>query len=247
MNNLTNNLLGYSPNKRYVNLAHVLRLRVRTGEYQPGARLPSIEQIAKQFDVAAVTVRQALALLEQEGLVLPKQGVGTFVQEGAFAPHGLLLPLDEDWSGIRTLWQTSTTRILAEKDHARCAVDDSEPGVLAEDYFYMRRLHSSKGTPYTVADIYLDRAIYALAPKRFRKEIALHVLREFVADCKLEAHETIQIAAADIDISTLLEIPVAVPVVVMKRVVRDENNRIIYVGVPIYRGDIVRLDRTFTL
>lgn len=247
MSKLGTDLLGGGPNKRYVNLAHVLRLRVRTGEYQPGDRLPSIEQLAQQFNVAIVTARQALALLEQEGLIKRKQGVGTFVQEGALASQGLHLPLDEDWSGIRTLWQNSKTRILAEEDHARCNIDQSEPGVLAADYFHMRRLHESEGTPYTVADIYLDRSIYALAPKRFRKEIALHLLREFVPDRKLEAHETIQIAPADVEIARLLEIPVGVPVVVMKRIVRDETNRIIYVGIPIYRGDIVRLDRTFKI
>ena len=34
-------------------------------------------------------------------------------------------------------------------------------------------------------------------------------------------------------------------VVIMKRVVRDESGRIICAGTPVYRGDIVRLDRTF--
>lgn len=242
-----NDLLDSGLNKRYVNLAHVMRLRIRTGEYQPGDRLPSIEQLAKQFDVAVVTARQALILLEQEGLIKRKQGVGTFVQEGALMPQGLHLPLDEDWSGIRRLWQKSQTRLLAEADHARCAISQTELGVPAQDYYFMRRLHESEGMPYTVADIYLDSSIYSLAPERFRKEIVLHLLREFVPNRKLEAHETIQIATADVEIARLLQIQVGVPVVIMKRIVRDEMNRIIYVGTPIYRGDIVRLDRTFKI
>ncbi|MCY1216825.1 HTH-type transcriptional repressor YvoA [compost metagenome] len=240
-------LLGDDANKRYVTLAHILRLRIRTGEYPPGARLPSIADLAKQFDVAVVTARQALALLEQDGLVQRRQGVGTFVLDDAMAPKGLRLPLDQDWSGIRALWQTSETRILAESERVQCPFEPGEPGIPAEHYFYMRRIHYSSGIPYTVADIYIDRQIYELAPRRFRQEIALHLLRKLLPDAALRAHEAIQVDAADVQLAKHLEIAVGAPVVVMKRVVRDQDNRILYSGRPIYRGDIVRLDRSFDL
>ncbi len=240
-------LLSGGSNKRYVNLAHVIRLRIRTGEYAPGSRLPSIEQIASQFDAAVVTTRQALGLLEADGLVQRRQGVGTFVSDSVVAPAALQLPLDEDWSGIRNLWQNSTTRILGEHRNAVVPIDHGQPGTLGDAYHHMRRLHEAQGMPYTVADIYLDQSIFEKAPKRFRKEIVLHLLRKLMPDTKLDAHETIQIDAADVELAKLLDIAVGAPVVIMKRVVRDQAGRILYVGIPIYRGDIVRLDRTFAI
>ena len=57
----------------------------------------------------------------------------------------------------------------------------------------------------------------------------------------------IQVDAADVELAKWLDIAVGAPVVIMKRVVRDESGRIIYAGTPVYRGDIVRLDRTFKL
>jgi len=240
-------LLADDANKRYVTLAQILRLRIRTGEYPPDSQLPSIAELARQFDVAVVTARQALALLEQDGLVQRRQGIGTFVLPEAMAPQGLRLPLDQDWSGIRALWQDSETRILAEGDRLQCTFAPDEPGTPAERYFYMRRVHYSGGIPYTVADIYLDHEIYSLAPRRFRKEIALHLLPKLLPGAALRAHESIQIDAADVQLAKHLQIAVGAPVVIMKRVVRDENNRILYSGRPIYRGDIVRLDRSFDL
>lgn len=240
-------LLSRGSSKRYVSLAHVIRLRIRTGEYPPGSRLPSIEQIASQFDAAIVTTRQALGLLEDDGLVKRRQGVGTFVSDSVLSPAAFQLPLDEDWSGIRALWQVSTTHMLGEYSNVVAPVEHGELGTLSGAYHHMRRVHEAEGMPYTVADIYLDQDVFRKAPKRFRKEIVLHLLRELMPDAKLDAHETMQIDAADVELAKLLDIAVGAPVVIVKRVVRDQTGRILYVGIPIYRGDIVRLDRTFSI
>ena len=74
----------------------------------------------------------------------------------------------------------------------------------------------------------------------------VHVLPQLLPQRKLEAFEMIQVDAADVELAKWLDIAVGAPVVIMKRVVRDESGRIIYAGTPVY-GDIVRLDRTFKL
>jgi len=52
---------------------------VRSGEFQPGARLPSEHAIAEQFGVSRAVVREAVARLKMEGLVTTRQGDGAFV------------------------------------------------------------------------------------------------------------------------------------------------------------------------
>lgn len=55
---------------------------VEGGTYQPGEQLPSEKELAGQLGISRSTLREALLNLEQEGVVLRKHGVGTFVAPG---------------------------------------------------------------------------------------------------------------------------------------------------------------------
>jgi GntR family transcriptional regulator len=64
---------------KYREIAAELRESIDNGRYGPGALLPSIDVLAGRFQVAAMTVRTALKLLESEGLVRIEHGTGTLV------------------------------------------------------------------------------------------------------------------------------------------------------------------------
>ena len=59
----------------------VLRDQILRGLYEPGAAIPNEQQLGKIFGVSRITVRRAVANLENEGLVEKQQGRGTFVRE----------------------------------------------------------------------------------------------------------------------------------------------------------------------
>ena len=61
------------PTPRYIQLADLMRHRISKGFWSPGDVLPSIEVLMGEFDVSRVTVRQATALLADEGLLSPWQ------------------------------------------------------------------------------------------------------------------------------------------------------------------------------
>lgn len=63
----------------YRRIAGELEARIRSGELQPGDRLPSIRQIADRWGVAIATATRALATLRDDGLVQAKVGSGTVV------------------------------------------------------------------------------------------------------------------------------------------------------------------------
>ncbi|WP_280336084.1 GntR family transcriptional regulator [Nocardia wallacei] len=65
----------------YRELAATLRAAIQRGEYPPGATLPKQEVLAEQYGVNIKTVREAIKLLDSEGLVTPIRRRGTVVRE----------------------------------------------------------------------------------------------------------------------------------------------------------------------
>lgn len=65
----------------YAQMANILRYCISNGEYSPGERLPSESALAKSYGVSTMTARQAVSVLEEEGLVLRIQGSGTYVRK----------------------------------------------------------------------------------------------------------------------------------------------------------------------
>lgn len=65
----------------YAQMADILRASISQGEYPPGGRLPAESALAKAYGVSAMTARQAVSVLEEEGLVRRVQGSGTFVRK----------------------------------------------------------------------------------------------------------------------------------------------------------------------
>lgn len=63
---------------------------LRDGRYKIGHRLPSQSEMAKEFDVSLLTVRQAIGLLEKDGIISSEQGRGTYVKN--VEPIPVLVP-----------------------------------------------------------------------------------------------------------------------------------------------------------
>jgi putative hydrolases of HD superfamily len=74
------------PRKPNEQIAASIRAAILTGELQPGARLPSRDELAKFFRVATMTVGAAIRRLAAEGYVVSRTGAGTFVPDLASLP-----------------------------------------------------------------------------------------------------------------------------------------------------------------
>lgn len=63
----------------YAQVAAAIRARIMTGELAVGQRIPSQPDIVAQYRVSKTTAENAVRILEAEGLVVRRVGVGTFV------------------------------------------------------------------------------------------------------------------------------------------------------------------------
>jgi DNA-binding GntR family transcriptional regulator len=64
----------------YRQLADILRAQIEAGELPPGGLVPSEQQLMGQHGIARDTVRAAIKVLRDEGLVVTAPGKGTFVR-----------------------------------------------------------------------------------------------------------------------------------------------------------------------
>jgi GntR family transcriptional regulator len=65
----------------YAQASEALRNLVQRGGYAPGDRLPSEIELSQQLGISRPTLREALRLLEEDGSIVRRHGVGTFVAQ----------------------------------------------------------------------------------------------------------------------------------------------------------------------
>jgi DNA-binding GntR family transcriptional regulator len=72
---------------RYQDIASSIRERIEAGEWEPGSRLPRLDDFAKEYEANRNTIGRAIAELEIEGYVWAVQGRGIAVRHGAIRPR----------------------------------------------------------------------------------------------------------------------------------------------------------------
>lgn len=80
----------------YRSCAIILRQQILDGVWEEGEKLPSENELVQQFGASRITIRQALQLLETEGLITRIQGKGTFIAKKR---------VEQDLSGIHNYAQ----------------------------------------------------------------------------------------------------------------------------------------------
>ncbi|MER6320435.1 GntR family transcriptional regulator [Streptomyces sp. NPDC001581] len=100
---------GSTRQPKYRRIADALRTAIQSGEYGPGDRLPGENDLMATYEVARMTARQALGVLQNEGLAEARKGAGVFVR--AFRPlrrRGIQRLAHEQWGAGRSIWSTDT-------------------------------------------------------------------------------------------------------------------------------------------
>jgi GntR family transcriptional regulator len=67
----------------YLQIMEQIRHRIAVGDWQPGRELPSIRVLAASTQVSVITVKRAYLELERDGVILTRQGKGSFVADSA--------------------------------------------------------------------------------------------------------------------------------------------------------------------
>ncbi len=228
---------------RYRQLASVLRHKIVAGEYPVGARLPTVEALAQTYGIAKVTVRQAFALLAEEGLVSSRRGLGTHVLQGPPGPDARLRSAINDESADGADGAGFQIRVLDKRKDASLPPELGRHGRPLERYVMVRKLHIHDGAPFCLIEMYIAAPVFARFPRGSEKRHKLvHLLRRVAGERLAVMHQTLTVEPADHVLVRELGYGFGAPVARMVRTARDIDGDILMAGFFWYRGDRFVLD-----
>jgi len=228
-------------------IAETLAAEIASGHFSHGTRLPTEPSLMARFGVSRATIRQAVASLEQRGLVHAEQGRGTFV-----GPRRLAYAISERTRFSRNLIEQGFEpggELLLER------VIPAGPGIGLwlqvpewQSVLHRRGIGRADGTPVELADAFipLDR-FPNWSEVRARHATYTATFAHFgIRDYR---RLTTQIAARmpAAEEAALLEQPVSSPVFVLTKVDADMEGRPILYGCALWSADRVTFDITETI
>jgi DNA-binding FadR family transcriptional regulator len=111
---------------------------IETGALEPGARLPTEQQLAEQFGVSRNVIREAIAQLRADGLIDARQGVGAFVLS---KEQRSAIRIDrEDLKDLSKMQQLFELRCILETEAARLTASRGNESDLALIRQYLDRM-----------------------------------------------------------------------------------------------------------
>jgi len=123
----------------YIQIAESLLDQIESGELAPGDRLPPERELSKMLAVNRMTLRQALRVIEMQGLIIRRQGNGTYVAEPKIEREAdLLIPFTK---GMRRRGYMPGARvIMLEQRPAEVSVANYLKLPISAPVYYMHRL-----------------------------------------------------------------------------------------------------------
>lgn len=221
----------------YFRIYLVLQQRIRAGEWNRDTPMPSEQELALAFKVSRVTIRKAMNLLEEAGLVLRQRGRGTFARNDEGGQGG-----DPSFSGllenIRDFERDTQVRILEFKPTAAPDRIAEQLGV-EKGTVCLRivRVRSSGRSPFSYSTCWV--------PFPEAEALSREGLGSRTVIASLEAGGIVSAAAdqrltavlADTEIAGQLRVPVGSPLISMRRSVTDRAGRVIELIEILYRPD----------
>ncbi len=212
----------------YYQIKQTLKGWIVNGEYSPGEKIPSENELAEKFGVNRLTARQATAQLVQEGFLHSKRGEGTFVTRNEALIHsfglefsGFMDDLFYQVSKVRTQSVTLHTVTASKLVREKLELENGETEVVQ---IKRVRLLGENIFSYTVN--YLPKAIgLRIRQEELLKKPLLKIMEEDLRIPMLEAFQIIEASFADQEVAAHLGIIPGSPILYLERVMYTKKKR----------------------
>ena len=230
----------------YMQAAGQLRLKIERGIWPPGAQIPIIEDLQGEFGLSRSTIREAMDMLEREGLIERFRGRGTFVR--AKLPERQSHVLPTSWGALLdSLRNIEPTMLQPMRREDAAALQGVLAGKVEGRFVWFRRVHSRDDEPYCLIDIQLREDVFDDDSERFAAAPVILVLAEGYGERIGSAFQRVTFSNADETSASALGIALGAPVVEILRTLVDPDGRVLVHTYARYPGEYVRIDFEFAL
>lgn len=224
---------------KYLQLSEWLKRMIEKGRYAVGEKLPSEIEFANMFELNRNTVRQALLQLANEGLLIRKNGVGTFVTSKYNNKFQYSLKnITSLTSEFSKLGYTIKTDLISKKVVDTTA-DLTEKLMLGGDIraIQIKRVRRGNGIPLVLERSYLPyREFRDLLHMDVPDSLYKILTSEFGVTLQRSIQTLRAIQLPDKD-AELLEVESGFPAMFQESIIYDENNITVELLHSCYRGD----------
>lgn len=222
----------HSNSPLYMQLAHQLRLQISGGEIGAGEALPSERELCSITGASRVTVRKAIAMLIEEGLLSRKHGSGTYVTPRIQAPGSFLSSFSEDamarGESAQTVW---IMRAFAMATDEEAALLELNAGAKVAR---LSRVRMADGEPLAIEKAVIPAS---MLPDLDQLGQSLYRALEQSGNRPHTGHQKIRAALAGPAEASLLSIAENTEILRIERVTRRLDGSPVELTRSAYRGD----------
>ena len=220
----------------YVQLMEELETSIRNGVYKPGDKIMTEAEMAKEYGVSLITGRKAVGSLMEKGLVVRKQGKGTFVTKPKYSRNMKKLQSFTEMCeqmGVKPGAQVLENRlIMADKKVAdRLGI---EPG---SNVVYISRLRLADGEPVQVEKSYFPLKYAFLLEEDLNNGSMFECLKEKAGAKVASSEKMIELCRATAEEAALMDVKKGDYLLFVKSTAYDENGEPMYAGIQLINGD----------
>lgn len=211
----------------YEQVANELREDIVSNNFNDNGNIGSQKELVDRFNVSVITIRKALSILEKEGLIIRKQGKGTFANKTLFQDN------------LKTL--TGLSNVISEKgfipdieirtfeiiETPKCFDEQVKMG-LEEKCLYIERIHKIENIPVGIAQIYIPYKIGVELSKYEIEKYTIYEIYENKLGIELgKGTQTIKANKADKYLTDILLVEEKSPVLEVERLAFDDKGKLI--------------------
>jgi GntR family transcriptional regulator len=232
----------------YYRVFRTLERRMRDHRYKQGERLPSEDELCREFGASRITIRQAVGRLVELGLVTRRRGSGTFVsvrqEERPPETVKFTAALEDLFAQVETV-STKSAQITEEAPpldvRALLGLDDGVPVTV------VRRVRAFRDQVFSFTTNYLPRHLRArLTESDLYRYPLLRLLEERLRVDFRYADQLVEARLADEDVARMLGIRFGDPVLFVERLMFADGPRPFEVVRSYYRADVYRYQLRLT-
>lgn len=230
----------------YIQIADRLRQKVKSGGYEIDERLPAEAQLAERFEVNRHTLRQAIALLKQEGILRIERGRGTFVTAAPIRYSiGKRVRYNESLKaqGHSVRFElVRSQKVPADESIARgLSIKVGDPVAMTERLGFADNVPISVGTGYFPLTLFPDLlSSESIEQLKTLGSISQWLSARYSVD-HIRRSTSVSARLVQPSDAKLLALPLNQPILLAESINVDQAGRVIEYGVAKLRGDLMEL------